>query len=382
MDRRATPLVAGLVASLALAACAGEGVTDPQAIRAASHVATAVALPALIEEPFELTTPTYEGSGEAVHPDVLDRPGGWRGQRYWMAMTPYPRSDYHVENPSILVSDDGVSLRVPDGLTNPVVAKRGRPSDYNSDPELAYEASTDRLLLFYRFVEKRTNTIRVASTVDGVTWKPERNAFWARGHGAVSPTVTPRTAESPARIWYVDAGKGGCHAGATRVVVRTASDSMGRLAGVHWSEPVATDLAQPGYVIWHLKVRWIPSKSQFWAVYSAFPEGQLGCDIDDLFFARSTDGVHWETFAQPLLRHEDRAWTGAAVYRSSFLYLPENDELKLWVSARGSDGRWTLGLARFRYSRQLQELANASTAAPRAAPSMLLRSLTPLGEAP
>jgi hypothetical protein len=145
---------------------------------------------------------------------------------------------------------------------------------------------------------------------------------------------------------------------------------------------VATDLAQPGYVIWHVKVRWIPSKQQFWAVYSAFPQGQLGCDIDDLFFARSADGVHWQTFAQPLLRHEDRDWTGAAVYRSSFLYLPENDELKVWVSARSTEGKWTLGLARFRYSRQLQELESGSLAGPRSVPTLQLRSLTPLGEAP
>jgi hypothetical protein len=396
VDRRATPLAAGLAASLVLGACSGESATEPaSSLQPTSIAAVAAPLSALIEEPFQLVTPTYDGSGQAVHPDIVDLPGGWRGQRYWMAMTPYPKSDYHLENPSILVSDDGVSLRVPDGLTNPVVGKSGHNGDYNSDPELVYEAATDRLLLYYRFVERRTNTIRVSSTVDGRTWKRERNAFWARSHAAVSPTVTPRAGSVPAKMWYVDAGKAGCHTGGSRVVMRTANDSMNRslasgaapialrpLTAARWSEPEATDLAQPGYVVWHLKVRWIPSKSQYWALYSAFPKGQLGCDIDDLFFARSADGIHWETFPQPVLRHEDRAWTGAAVYRSTFVYLPETDELRIWLSARSVEGAWSLGLARFRYSRELEELSSTGHAGPRTTPSLQLRALTPLGEAP
>jgi len=192
----------------------------------------------------------------------------------------------------------------------------------------------------------------------------------------------PARGTAPAALWYVDAGKGGCHAAATRVMMRNAVDSMGRVAGVRWSGPQATTLAQPGYVIWHLKVRWVPTKGEFWAVYSAFPESRVGCDIDDLFFARSTDGVHWTTYAEPILRHEDRAWTSAAVYRSTFAYLPESDELRLWVSARSAEGTWTLGMARFRYERIIDELTSRSASGPRVPSVAELRGITPLGEAP
>jgi hypothetical protein len=38
-----------------------------------------------------LTIPTYDASGQAIHPDVIDFGSGntWNGYRYWMAMTPY-----------------------------------------------------------------------------------------------------------------------------------------------------------------------------------------------------------------------------------------------------------------------------------------------------
>lgn len=367
-----------------LAACSNDAVTSTEPVLSATgHSATAsAALPALIEEPFQLQTPTYDGSGEAVHPDVLDLPGGWRGQHYWLAMTPYAKSSTKLENPSLLVSDDGLSLRVPDGLANPVVRKPGRAPDYNSDPELVYEASTDRLVMFYRLVEKKTNTIRVVTSVDGLHWRQERNAFWVHGHAAVSPTIVPARASSPAMVWYVDAGKGGCHAASTRVMLRTARDSMGRVANTAWSEPQTTTLSQPGYVIWHMKVRYVPSKGEYWAVYSAFPEKAVGCEIDDLFFARSADGIHWTTYNEPILRHEDHEWSSAAVYRSTFLYYPASDELRLWVSARNTAGNWTLGMARFRYARILDQLTTESAAGPRLPNLALLRSLTPIGEAP
>jgi hypothetical protein len=354
----AARLVAGL---LLTAACSGDAdVTAPPSLTEATPRTAVSTLPALIEEPVELTAPTYENSGESVHPDVVEFPLEWNGWRYWLTMTPYPRSDFHVENPSILVSGDGLHLQVPQGLVNPVVAHHGRPSDYNSDPELVYNPETNRLLMFYRFVDKRTNTIRVSSTVDGRTWREEPKAFWARLHQAVSPTVALKSGENPTRMWYVDAGKAGCKAQSSRVMMRSLAERSGRITDERWLEPVATDLAQPGYVVWHMKVRYVPSKNEYWALYAAFPTTPAGCDVDDLFFARSADGVHWTTYPAPILRHEDRAWTAAAIYRSSFLYDADSDELRVWLSARGADAKWRLGFAHFRYSRLLQQLSTST----------------------
>jgi hypothetical protein len=49
-----------------------------------------------------VSTPTYEGSGEAVHPSVIDfkteyNLSEWNGFRYWMACTPYPNGNFHMK---------------------------------------------------------------------------------------------------------------------------------------------------------------------------------------------------------------------------------------------------------------------------------------------
>jgi hypothetical protein len=371
---RSVALAILLLGALTVDGCTSDRVTSPRSLADQTAVARSVAaatLPALIEEPIQLTTPTYDGTGEAVHPDVIEFPFEWNGWRYWMTMTPYARSDSKIENPSILVSHDGVHFEIPNGLTNPVVAHHGRPGDYNSDPELVYNEETTRLLLFYRFVDRRANSIYVVSTRNGITWAREPKAFWARTHNAVSPTVSPREGDVSARMWYVEAGKDGCKTSASRVVTRYSLDPSPKIAGIRWSEPTPTDLAQPGYVIWHIKARYVPSKREYWALYAAFPNGPAGCDIDDLFFARSTDGVHWETFAEPILRHEDRAWTAAAIYRSTFLYDSTTDQLRVWLSARGADNKWRLGFAHFRYDRLLADLTNAGARPARSSASRI-----------
>jgi hypothetical protein len=366
---RAMRSIAAILAALALGACRadhGSALTGPDGASLAVASA-AVKVPALLGDPEILAVPTYEGSGESVHPDVVEFPQEWHGWRYWLTMTPYPRNQSSVENPSIFGSVDGQRLYVPIGVINPIVGRAGRPKDYNSDPELLYEPDNDQLVLFYRFVDKRTNTIRVSTSKDGVQWTRSAKAFWVPTHAAVSPTVVGSSTGGRSLMWYVNSGRPGCHARSSRVVMRTAVGAPGSVADARWAEPVATDLVQPGYVIWHMKVRYVASKGEYWALYAAFPAATaatVGCETDDLFYARSTDGVHWETFPEPLLRHEAHAWSALSVYRSSFLYDPVTDELRVWASAQGNDRKWRLALARFRYGQLLGELSTPTPQGP------------------
>jgi len=353
------------VTALPLLISCGDHTTTEAFSSTGSQTAIRVAArqPVFIAEPTVMSVPTYDGSGESVHPDVAAFDAPWHGARYWLTVTPYPKSNQALENPSILASDDGVTVGVPAGLTNPVIAPTRKSKDYNSDPELLYEPATDRLVLFYRLVEKKTNTLRVSTSRDGVTWTAAPAPFWERSHQVVSPTVAPRSGVA-ARMWYVNAGKRGCEAKSTRVVTRSASDLSGRIVDTKWLDPRPTDLSIPGYVIWHIKARWVPEKSEYWMLISAFPVNGNGCHTDDLFFARSADGLHWTTYAEPVMRHEERDWTAAAVYRSTFLYDAATDELKLWISARGSDGAWRIGHARAQYATLLAALESGQRASP------------------
>lgn len=362
LARRLTPVGA----MLAVAGCADRAPLAPTAPADAEPTAlvaqkgtaeVAVATSSVIENPQPLVTPTYDGSGEAVHPDVVDAPDGWGGRRYWMTFTPYRRSNERLENPSVVASGDGRTFTVPAGLRNPIVDAPRAKKDYNSDPELVREPTTNRLTLFYRQVTRDANTIFSVGSADGVRWSAPTRVVAVPAHAMVSPTVAAPEDGQPARLWYVDAGKQGCKAPSTVVYQRTAAASS-PVATARWGTAVATTLAQPGYVVWHLKVRWIPSQREYWAVYAAYPKGPKGCDVNDLFFARSRDGVSWTTYAEPLFRHGDRQWTAASLYRSSFTYDAASDQLRLWISARDAAGAWRVGHARLRWATLPAELGD------------------------
>ena len=368
-------------AALVLVLSCGDPVSTESALKSgALNLLASAESPVFVVEPTPMSVPTYDGSGQAVHPDVVAFDSPWHGARYWLTMTPYPKSKQTLENPSILMSHDGIDVAVPAGLKNPVVKPPRRARDYNSDPELVYEAQTDRLVLFHRLVDKKSNTIHVSTSRDGVAWSATPAPFWERSHQAVSPTVAVRD-KAPARMWYVNAGSKGCQAKATRVVMRTARDSSGRVVGTQWSNPVPTDLSIPGYVIWHIKGRWIPEKGEYWMLLSAFPQNRVGCHTDDLFFARSSDGLHWTVYGEPIVRHEEREWTASSVYRSSFLYDAATDELRLWISAQGADGAWRLGYARARYAALRTSLETGQSISP-VHTAILPRQAVQFGEQP
>ena len=97
-----------------------------------------------------IDTPTYDGSNEVTHPKVLYFENGFNGYKYWMVNTPYPGNDIFLENPSIIVSNDGINFTEPEGIKNPI---SGYPSEYRSDiyysdPFMLF--NKDHFELFYR----------------------------------------------------------------------------------------------------------------------------------------------------------------------------------------------------------------------------------------
>src|SRR3954468_12655317 len=74
--------------------------TEPSADDVASLNRTATPKPIFAVEPSLMTVPTYDGSGQSVHPDVVAFDSEWHGAKFWMTMTPYPKSNQALENPS------------------------------------------------------------------------------------------------------------------------------------------------------------------------------------------------------------------------------------------------------------------------------------------
>lgn len=153
------------------------------------------------------TTPTYDGSGDIVHPSVVDMGADWNGYRWWRADTPYSGVNATaIENPSIWGSNDRVNWEVPSGLTNPIAPWPGEATLnydwFNSDTELVWDAESSRLVCVWREYEPGYGlTFWAAYSTNGSTWTrhPDPLLTPATNQGVVlkSPTI----ALAPDGVW-------------------------------------------------------------------------------------------------------------------------------------------------------------------------------------
>jgi len=284
-----------------------------------------------------LTTPTYDGSGQTVEPTVLYFPRGWGGHSYWMAVSPYPGGNAAFENPSILVSEDGLSWSVPDGLTNPL----DTPADGTlADATLVHDSVTNQLWVYYLHEVDADagpweELLRTTSP-DGIHWSPSTRVL----EGELFPAESPSVMRMPQgfAMWSVEFGAKGCTTSASRVTERLSVD------GVHWAQPIDLGLGIPGWVAWHINVSRVPGTSRLLAAITAFPTG-TSCNHTSLFLAYTTDSGSWVAVPKALLGPGKRgAWDDYSIYRSSLLYDAEHERLRLWYSARHSGtNAWHVG---------------------------------------
>jgi len=285
----------------------------------------------LIGVPTPIEFETYENSHQVVHPSAVAFAQPWHGQRFWLALTPYPNSDSHVENPSVYGSTTGDSWSVPAGLVNPVAqTARG----YLSDPELAYDPGSDELRLYYREVvevrhrrekpKHKADVVYVTRSADGVHWSTATAITNDVGHFVVSPTVA-RRADGDWKMWAVDAGSAGCTSKSTRVIMRRSVD------GIIWTVPASVAFSQPGYLPWHLDVQYVPELGAYWALVAAYKAG-TACTASSLFLATSKDGEHWTTYASPVLARGTIPAFSTNVYRSTFAFEPNGNDLTIWLT--------------------------------------------------
>ena len=183
-------------------------------------------------------TPTYEDSGQVVHPDIVYFANGWNGYRYWLVMEPYPFSQDNYANPSILVSNDGASWAPPPGITNPIALPN---TSYLADADLVYDQASNQMWMYYphQTVNGQTRMIRKTSS-DGINWGDPYNEpllFTVPDYQLLSPAVVK--VGSTYRMWSVNTGAQGCDGQSNYVQVRTSTN------GTSWSAPSNVSLSVP-----------------------------------------------------------------------------------------------------------------------------------------
>ncbi|MGH7583680.1 MAG: hypothetical protein ACREL5_10695, partial [Gemmatimonadales bacterium] len=245
---------------------------------------------------------------------------------FWLGITPYPWGASAFENPSIYHSHDAGNWMLPHGAANPVAL----PPDnaYLSDPELVID-SNQQLWLYYRAVLSLTsqNVIKLIRSRDGIHWDSAVTVVTAPSHEVVSPAVVRGGADGapPWQMWSVNSGSQGCSAQMTTVERRTSAD------GVNWSAPELVDLVQPGELVWHIDVRWIPARAEYWALYNTYPPGST-CVTDAVYLARSSDGISWTVYPSPVVRSGVIPAFSDVVYRSTLYADPHATRVTLWIS--------------------------------------------------
>jgi len=372
-------------ATLVLGGALGVGCTDARILQPDRDGEVALETPATLETtlgaPVPIEFDTYEASRQVVHPSAVVFPSAWHGQRFWLALTPYPNSDSRVENPSLYAGATGADWLAPKGLTNPVARTR---RGYLSDPDLAYDPAADELRLYYREVMEKhhgkakpgheADVVYLARSKDGVTWSPARPVVADVGRFVVSPAIA-RRANGDWKMWSVDAGRSGCTARATHIIMRSSSD------GVAWSEPSRVSFKQQGYHPWHLDVQYVSQLGAYWALVAAFPHGAT-CTATSLFLATSTDGVNWTTFPTPLLSRGVLPQFSTNVYRSTFAFDEDGNGLTIWLTGattiKPADGkkpptlRWSAAVWHTHREAILTHVNAASVSLPRVFPDSQL----------
>jgi hypothetical protein len=283
-----------------------------------------------------LTTPTYDDSGQAVHPDVIDFGAGqtWNGYRYWMAMTPYTGGSDRRENPSMLVSSDKQTWIVPPGLTNPII-----PDPYpwhNSDTCIAVDADS-RMWLYYRRSRANTDSdVRVISSLDGVHWSDPVIL--------VTSLVVTQTNLSPSVMWdgsqwvmyVIDAS-----AHPSKIVRRTCATPDGE-----WSDPVECTLAglPTGWGIWHMNAGMVGSRFVAWAYVTPDSLAYSG----NIHYLDSVDGLSWQMDPLPSLMYAYGTWDNNRMYQPAWVYLGSG-LYDVWYSATNAAGEWHIGYTQLRH---------------------------------
>ncbi len=251
------------------------------------------------ELPYNLIVPlrfaTFDGSGEVVHPDHGNTPAWAFGKQ--LVITPYPAGNANFELPSLFSS--------------------GTDTDWMLAPGVV----TDQ------------NLIYLVRTTNGVLWTKPEPVVAAPNHEVISPAVVRRSANDW-WMWSVNGGAAGCGAGSAHLELRRSPD------GRTWSAPERLELTHAPLTPWHVDVRWIPTRGEFWALYNVKQPGS--CTTPAIFLATSGDGVTWTPAPRPVLVKGQTHAFQDIVYRSTFEYRPSTDDVMIWFSgARYDNGRWT-----------------------------------------
>ena len=275
-----------------------------------------------------ITTP--EGSGQAVHPDVLEVPAGHLGYRYWMACTPYPFGDDRHENPVLRVSHDGINWQRLIGAPDPLVPAPEQADWHHADTDLVLHEGVLHVYYITTQCEGARTVFSVITSRDGVHWTAPQVVY--RAAWGVSPAVLVHMGNW--YLWYVWRDTNSTD---PRSSLRLRSGT----SAFEFGGDRRCELELPGMEVWHIDV--IADGDAFEALVAAFPTG-TDPSRSRVFHVRSSDGLRFvPTSTAPLISPSWFGWDDRMVYRSTMVRRDDGG-YRVWYSAASWGMRCGIGL--------------------------------------
>lgn len=247
------------------------------------------------------------GDNQGTHPKVLYFKDGFNGYKYYMVYTPYPFGDDYRENPTIMVSNDMINWKKPEGIKNPIVSS---PSNfetkkiYNSDGHLVYNYKDNTLECFYRYVNDYNDEViiyRVKSS-DGINWSDSEEVIRNKRskHDYVSPAIIYE--DGKYKIWYVY----------KKTIYYTESEDL-----VNFSKDVRLKINynDKSLKTWHIDV--IKSDLGYEVIMVAYsnPSSRETMSLYYTYSKNNKDFIE----AKPIIKPSNVSWDNKGLYRSSFI---------------------------------------------------------------
>ena len=304
------------------------GILSP--VCAAISFLTAPKLPADLWEldyykTYTLQIPTYENSGQAVHPDVMRDPVS---NEIMMAYTPYPFSIDRYENPSLAVSVDGLRFHVEKGTINPLAAPPHK--DHNDDPDLFFENGKWNIM-YLETLRPETQNLRLLQSADRKTWTNTVLVSMDLRKTETPFILSPAYIKSPygAFVFYVNMNYPG-----NRIECAGMNESLS--PDFNSSVPVPVDMH--GLHPWHIDI--LSDGSVYYMLISTVDQTKTGEKKYSLNIARSADLENWELSEKVVLGDSYRA---SALISGGDLFVYYSREEGLW-------GAWKIGVYRVKVS--------------------------------
>ncbi|HPT71110.1 MAG TPA: hypothetical protein PLE74_02380 [Candidatus Cloacimonadota bacterium] len=277
---------------------------------------------------YPLNTPTYDGSGQSIHPDILLLPTNVYSTcgKFILALTPYPGGNNQFENPSLLTSSNGIEFTIPDHVINPLVPTPAH--GHNDDPDILFNQMNHQYYYYYlETCKPDSQNFVLLTSSDLGNWNKNVIIHYDL-HNDPDFVVSPSVIIDQNDIWhliYVN------NIGSNRI------ESMNSTNGVQWDEnsKIILNLGEPlNFRPWHIDV--FQSLNMYY---------MLACGMADhpnLYIGRSQDLINWDFSPEPILTPQETNLNCNRIYRSSGFVI--NDVIYIYFSYISPNNQCNIGI--------------------------------------